>query len=163
VWQALSGNLPVRAMLLGRGACIQDLKAMAPEGPQSLCINETDHHLGSDSVGVLLHRIDHSRRNVLSSDNSDRNDCLRKLSGECLGFKDGLREQWNHPIATPLRGSLDLNDVLAPSTFHDEVGLWCAAGPRTMDAPGCPTKSVGYKPVDILFSGSHDVLLISWP
>jgi hypothetical protein len=25
-----------------------------------------------------------------------------------------------------------------------------------MDAPGCPTKSVRHKPVDIVFSGSHD-------
>jgi hypothetical protein len=110
-------------MLLGRGACIQDLKAVTPECPQSLCINEPDHHLGSDSVSILLHGIDHSRRNVLGSDNGDRNDCLRKLCGECLGFKDGLREQRNDPIATCLRGPLDLDDVLAPSAFDDEVGL----------------------------------------
>jgi hypothetical protein len=115
------------------------------------------------SVSIPLHGIDHSRRKVWGSHNGHRNDCLRELPGECLGLEDGLRQQRNHPIATPFRGPLDLNDVLAPSTFRDEVGLRCAAGPRAMDTPGCPAKSFGHKPFDILFRGSHDVLIISRP
>jgi hypothetical protein len=150
-------------MLFGRGACIQDLDTVTPEFPQALCINKTDHHLGSDPVSIPPRGIDHSRRKVLGSYNGDRNDCLRELSGKCLGLEDGLRQQRNHPIATSLRGPLDLNDVLAPSTFHDEVGLRCAAGSRAMDTPGCPAKSFGNKPFEILFSDSHDVLIISRP
>jgi len=145
-------------MLLGRGTCIQDLETVTPECPQPLCINKTGHHLGSDSVSIPPHGIDHSRRKVWSSHNGNRNDCLRELSGECLGLEDGLRQQRNHAIATPLRGPLDRKDVLAPSTLHDEVGLVCVGRPRAMDTPGCPAKRVGNKLFEILFSGSHGVL-----
>jgi hypothetical protein len=153
----LSGDLPARAILFRRGAGVQDLQSLAPECPQACGIHESDHHLRSDAIRIPLDRIDDSRRKMFGSYNCDGNHGLRKLPSKCLCLEDGLRQQRNHPIAPTLRGSLDLDDVFAPSTLHNEVGLRAIALPRVMDAPRWSTKSVGYESVKIVFSGSHHV------
>jgi hypothetical protein len=57
---------------------------------------------------------------MFGSYDGDWNDpALENCLANACASRISLRQQRDHPIAPPLRGSLDLHDVLAPSALHD--------------------------------------------